>query len=140
MMSAAAVLVCAFGLLGRPASSFPPIVLLDTRPADITGTAEAFVRHDPDTIYLLTTTVAFRKAQAGNKDALKKLASILVHEEWHIRNGPDERRAYQAQMGALYLLGVEPGRPLVLEVRRSMRAVLAARKRAAQQPGIAAVP
>src|SRR5262245_44526384 len=98
MMSAAAVLVCALGLLGRSPSSFPPIVLLDTRPADITPTAEAFVRRGPDTIYLLTTTVAFRKAQAANKDALKKLASVLVHEEWHVRNGPDERGAYQAQL------------------------------------------
>jgi hypothetical protein len=130
MMSAAAVVVCALGLLGRTASNFPPIVLLDTRPADVTVTAEAFVRHDPATIYLMTTSVAFRKAQAGNKDALKKLASMLVHEEWHLRNGPDERGAYQAQLAALYLLGVDPGRPLANEVRQSMHVVLAAQRRA----------
>jgi hypothetical protein len=136
MLSAAAVLVCALDLLARPASSFPPIVLLDTRPADVTATAEGFVRRDPDTIYLMTTSSVFRMAQAGNTDALKKLASILVHEEWHIRNGPDERGAYQAQLGALYLLGVDPGRPLANEVRQSMRVVLAVQKRAGQQPGI----
>jgi hypothetical protein len=140
MMTADAVLVCALALLGRPASSFPPIVLVDTRPDDVTPTAEAFVRRDPAVIHLVTTSIAFRKAQAGNRDALKKLASMVVHEEWHLRNGPDEGRAYQAQLAALFLMGIDAGRPIAREVQQSMRVVVAAQKRAAQQPGILARP
>jgi hypothetical protein len=134
MLTAAAVLVCALDLLARPASSFPPIVLLDTRPADVSATAEAFVRRDPDTIYVLTSTLAFRAAQAGRRDALLKIASILVHEQWHIQNGPDEQGAYQAQLMALYAMGVSHNRPVAAGIRRAMFTVIRARKRAEQQP------
>lgn len=135
-MLCAAAVVCALDLLYRPASSFPPIVLIETRPDDVSVTAEAFVRRNPDTIYLITSSPTFRDAQARRRDALLKLASILVHEEWHIRHGPDERRAYEAQLTVLLSLGVGDGRPVFGEVRRSMHAALAAQKRAARQPEI----
>lgn len=134
MLSAAAVLVCALDLVARPASSFPPIVLLDTRPADVSSTAEAFVRRDPDTIYVLTSTKVFRAAQAGYRDALVKLASILVHEQWHIQNGNSEEGAYQAQLMALYMMGIPHNRPIAAEVRRAMFTVVGARKRLEEQP------
>lgn len=134
MLCAAAVVMCALDLLYRPVSSFPPIVLIDTRPPDVTATAEAFVRRNPDTIYLITSTPTFRAAHAGHRDALQKVASILVHEDWHIRNGPDERRAYETQLMTLLSLGVGEGRPVFAEVRRSMRLALAAQKRAAPRP------
>jgi hypothetical protein len=138
MLSAAAVLVCALELLGRPASDFPPIVLIDTRPDDVTVTAEAFVRRGPDTIYLMTSTPIFREAQRGRDDALKKIASIVVHEEWHIKNGPDERRAYEAQLVALMRLGLTEGRPIFNQVRATMLAVLKAEKKRAQPVAITA--
>ena len=136
MFCAATVLVCALNLLYRPVSSFPPIVMIDTRPDDVSATAEAFVRRNPDTIYVLTSTSTFRAAQAGHTEALQKLASILVHEEWHIRKGPDERRAYEAQLTTLLAFGLREGRPVFDEVRKSMLTVLAAQKRAARQPEV----
>lgn len=120
MASAAAVLVCVLNLLGRP---MPPIVLLDVLPPDASRNAEAFVRRNPDTIYLMTTTSVFDDARRGRLQAWKKLASILVHEEWHLRYGPDERGAYQAQLIELMRLGEAPGRPNFNGVFRSMLAV-----------------
>jgi hypothetical protein len=135
MLSAAAVLVCALELLYRPATSFPPIVLLDTRPDDVTVTAEAFVRRNPDTIYLMTTSSVFREAQRGNQDALRKVASILVHEEWHLKHGPNEGRAYEAQLVALMRMGLHEGRPVFNEVRQTMLKVRKVEKqRARPQP------
>jgi hypothetical protein len=134
MLSAAAVLVCALDLLARPASTFPPIVLLDTRPADVSATAEAFIRRDPDTIYVLTSTTVFRAAQAGRRDALLKVASILVHEQWHVNHGADEEGAYRAQLMALYSMGISHDRPVAAGIRRAMFTVIRARKRAEQQP------
>src|SRR5687767_10092544 len=125
-MCLAAVLVCALEMLFRSAATFPPIVLIDTRPADVSAAAEAFVRRNPDTIYILTSSFTFRAAEAGDRGALQKLASILVHEEWHLKHGPDERGAYQAQLTALLSLGLRDGRPVFDEVRKSMLAVLAA--------------
>ena len=29
---------------------------------------------------------------------LLKVASVIVHEAWHLRNGPDEVGAYQTQL------------------------------------------
>src|SRR5688572_31105414 len=59
---------------------------------------------------LLTTSEAFRTAlkaqtRCGNRNALRKLASILVHEEWHLRHGSDEEGAYSAQLTTLTMLG-----------------------------------
>ncbi len=133
-MCLATVLVCALEMLLRSAATFPPIVLIDTRPDDVSAAAEAFVRRSPDTIYVLTSSSTFRAAQAGDRGALQKLASILVHEEWHLTHGPDERAAYQAQLTTLLALGLRDGRPVFDEVRRSMLAVMAAQKRAARRP------
>jgi hypothetical protein len=138
MLNAAAVLVCALELLGRPAGSFPPIVLIDTRPDDVTVTAEAFVRRGPDTIYLITSSRAFRDAQIGMPDALRKIASILVHEEWHIRKGPAERGAYEAQLTALMAMGVREGRPVFNQVRATLLAVTKAEKKRAQPVAVTA--
>ena len=133
-MCLATVLVCALEMLFRSAASFPPIVLIDTRPAEVSPAAEAFVRRNPNTIYVLKSSFTFRAAQAGDRGALQKLASILVHEEWHLKHGPDERGAYQAQLTTLLALGLRDGRPVFDEVRKSMLAVLAAQKRAVRQP------
>lgn len=121
MTTAAAVLVCALALVGRP---LPPIVLLDERPRDASPTAEAFVRRNPDTIYLLTQTDVFHEARRGSFRALRKLASILVHEEWHLRYNADERRAYEAQLDELLRLGETPDQQLYRGVMRAMRMVL----------------
>lgn len=131
MWSAAAVLVCALELLGRSADTFPPIAFLEAPPAGASANVEAFVRPGEGTIFVITSSAVFRAAQAsprrcGNVDALKKLASILVHEEWHVRHGPDERGAYQAQLMTLMMVGAGQGTAVFAQVSQSMRAVVAA--------------
>ena len=66
----------------------------------------------------------FLEAQRGSFRALRKLASILVHEEWHLRYLADERRAYEAQLDELLRLGEKPDEPLYRGVMRAMRTVL----------------
>jgi hypothetical protein len=128
MTSAAAVLVCAIGLLGRSPSSLPPIAVLAAPPFDVSSNADAFVRRGESTIYIIASSAAYRTARCDNRRSLLKLASILVHEEWHVRHGSDERGAYQAQMLALLRLGEPMSSPLYRGVYQSMRVVLKAQQ------------
>ncbi len=138
MSSAAAVLVCALSLLSRTAKDMPPIELVDVAPPEVSRFTEGFVRHDPDTIYLLTSSSVFRLAEERIRDgctstpAMKKLASILVHEQWHLRNGSDERGAYYAQLTTLASLGVQADNTLYVQVTRAMLAVTRGRERASK--------
>ena len=129
MWSAATVLVCALGILGR--SPEPRIVLVDVPPLDASPGVEAFVRSGDDIIHLVTSSSVFRDAMAarnrcGNLNALRKIASVIVHEEWHVRNGPDERGAYHAQLLALMMMGSDASSVTYAEVSRAMRAVTVA--------------
>jgi hypothetical protein len=129
MPSAATIVACALALLGRSEATLPPIVLVDAIPIEASARVEAFVRPFDDRIHLLTTSPVFREAQirrseCGDSVALKKLASIIIHEEWHVRHGPDERGAYEAQLSTLLRLNVQPGSALYGGVTRSMLAVL----------------
>jgi len=134
MWSAASVLVCAMSVLGRSERSMPPVELIEVVPPDATAGVEAFVRQNTGTIYLITSSPVFRDAAnapmaCGESIAVKKLASILAHEEWHVRHGPDEKGAYQNQLLTLLRLGVLPDAAVYRAVRRSMLTVLDARKR-----------
>ena len=133
MTSAATVLVCALEFLGRSADSLPRIELLDVRPPAVSVNAEAFVDPRTSTIYILTTSDVFRtvrQARCAHRDSLRKLASIIVHEEWHVRHGGDEEGAYSAQLMALTIFGALDT-PAYRAVRRSMMSVIA-RQRAAR--------
>ena len=128
MWSAAAVLVCALDVLGRSLATLPPITLIDVPPRGASEGVEAFVRAGENRIYLVTSSAVYRHAQAarqrcGNRDSVRKIASIIVHEEWHVRHGSDEREAYHAQLVALLAMGADAGSPLYAAVSRSMRAV-----------------
>ena len=117
MWSAATVLVCALEVLGRGAGSLPPIALLD-------------VRQGEDVIYLITSTPTFARAQAaayrcGEREALITLASIVVHEESHLRDGTTEEQAYTRQLLALIQLGAGTNSAAYRHVAHSMRAALA---------------
>ncbi len=143
MMSAAAVVACALGLLGRSPKDMFPIEFVNRPPAEASANAEAYVLRDPDRIVLITSTPVFRAAQhAGDPnrdmDAFRKIASIIVHEEWHLRHGMDERPAYEAQMITLMALGASS--PLVSSVRGSMLVVLDAQKRARKRMMAARLP
>ena len=129
MPNAAAVVACALSLLGRSPRTMPPIALVDKIPIEASSQVEGFVRPFDGTIYLVTSSPVFRlalssKYECGASVAVKKLASILAHEEWHIRHGSDERGAYEAQLIALIRVGIPPDSTLYTSVVRSMLAVL----------------
>jgi hypothetical protein len=129
MWTAETVLVCALSVLHRSAASFPPIEFVDTRPAYVSPNADAYVPHGGTRIYLITTSPAFIRARhavykCGELNAIRKIASVLVHEEWHVRHGSDEAGAYAAQLTTLVALDAGPGNPLYSEVNRSMQATM----------------
>ena len=139
MTSAAAVLACALVTLGRSLDSMPTVVFLDQPPPGVSSNAEAFVSLERGTIYLITSSAVFRDAQAAkpacsNRQARVKLASILAHELWHLKYGPDERGAYSAQLVTLVSLGENPASPLFSQVQGSMLAVVKAQKTRRQSP------
>jgi hypothetical protein len=127
--TAEAVLVCALTVLGRSESSFPPITLVKNVPVDVSPMAEAFVRVNDNHIYLLTTSSTFQRLQTakdrcGDLQATRKLASVLIHEELHIKEHADEKAAYNAQLTILTALGSGTGSRPYQEVHRAMRAAL----------------
>ena len=128
MLSAAAVVVCALGLLGRSSPGTVPIKLLDHAPPRASQFVQGFLTREPDTIWLVTSTSHFRDAQRGDPDALRQIASVIVHEEWHVLHGTDEKGAYEAQLTTLTYLGASSN--LIGVVRKSMAVVLDAQKRA----------
>lgn len=130
MWSAASVLVCALSMLGRYDRHFHPIAFVDTVPRGGSPNAEAFVTRERDTIYLVTSTAVFRAATESRDNcrpraAIAKIASILVHEEWHLRNGGDERGAYQAQLTTLAQLGFDEHSHVYYGVKKAMLSVAA---------------
>lgn len=143
MSVASFVLVCALDLLGRSTNTFPPILIVE-RPLDVSTHAVAFVRRGEPAIHVVGSSAVFQRAVAANHnrqgcrdyDVLRLLASVLVHEEWHLRHGPDEEGAYFAQLTTLQLLGTGPGRWPYEVTRRAMQATRkrdAERVRAARQ-------
>jgi hypothetical protein len=123
MLTAAAVVVCALDLLGRSSGSIAPIRFLDVPPPGASRNVEAFVMHDPDTIYLITSTETFRAARRavgdpGRREACRHMAGVIVHEEWHLRNGTAEQGAYLAQLTMMMALGADA--ESLSAVRRSM--------------------
>ncbi len=131
MWSAASILVCALSVLGRSERTFHPIKLVSAVPPGGSPNAEAFVTRDPPTIHLVTSSGIFQDAmrwpyECGDRPTLAKIASLLVHEEWHLRNGPDEQGAYYAQLTALNLLGYDEQSRVYGVVKRSMTRVLSA--------------
>jgi hypothetical protein len=59
------VLMCALALLACGPGNFPSIVLLNSRPPDVSMNAEGFVRSGERRIYLLTDTASFEEARPG---------------------------------------------------------------------------
>ena len=110
MWSSVVVLACALEVLRLPADRFYPIKLEDVTPPGVSRNAEAFATFDPPTIHILTSSAVFREAarakqRCGSREAIAKIASIVVHEQWHLKNGVEEYGAYRAQLIALAMLG-----------------------------------
>jgi len=126
MWTAEIVLMCALEMLGRSAASFPPIELVATAPAHASPGVEAYVGPRDKKIYLVTTSAAFRRqmesnTRCGDVMAARKLASVLIHEELHVRENADEKTAYQAQLVRLIMMGSGVGTPPYQEVFRAMQ-------------------
>jgi hypothetical protein len=136
--TAESVFVCALALLGRSPQNFPPTQFVETAPSSVARTAAAYVSREGDPfIVLITSTTAFVSARAARTpcsdlDAIREIAGVLAHEQWHIRHGADEEGAYDAQLAALLLLGVSQDSALYQRVKRSRDAVLAAARRVSQ--------
>ena len=125
MWTAEMVLLCALTMLHRSAQSFPPIELIDIRPSYVSENADGYVLDGDARIYLIATSSSFVRAQraprkCGDVEAIRRIASVLVHEEWHVRHGGDEAGAYAAQQTTLIRLNAGPGNPLYHEVTRAM--------------------
>ena len=136
MLTATAVLACALDLLGR-SSTAAPVRFLERAPLEASQHVEAFIQREPSTIYLITTTHAFREARNprpgfSGRDACRKIASIIVHEEWHLRYGDDEEGAYLAQLTTLMRLNADSA--TLTTVRRSMDAVRASQRLRSKEP------
>ena len=58
----------------------------------------------------------------------RQTLSIIVHEEWHFRNGPDEAGAYEAQLQFLEVRGGGSAAEIAEGVRRARDRVKARTK------------
>jgi hypothetical protein len=140
--SAETVFVCALALLGRSEHSFPPVQFVEKVPAGVSRFAEGYAQYAEARVVLITSTSAFRRARqardpCGDLEAIRDIAGVLAHEEWHLRHGPDEPAAYHAQLTTLTYVGAGPDSPLYQEVVQSMQAVSAASSRAAHVRALA---
>jgi hypothetical protein len=132
--SAATVFVCALELLGRSATSFPPVQFVDKAPIGVSPQAAGYVLAGEARIVLITSTDAFTRARqssgrCNNLDALREVAGVLAHEEWHLSHGPDEEGAYDAQLIALLVAGAHEDGPLFHKIKQAKLAVVAASNR-----------
>lgn len=142
MWSAETVVVCALALLGRSEQRFPPVQFVEKVPAGVSQLAEGYARYTEPRIVLVTSTWAFAKARmardrCGEVEAIREIAGVLAHEEWHVIHGPDEQGAYDAQLIALVYVGARQDGALYHRVMQSKLVVRHASKRAADAPALA---
>ena len=153
-----AVLDKALRLVGRHVDAHPRLFLISELPPTVSPHAEAWTLFDEDRkgdrIFVYTRSRTFRCASIQGKDqerCLWKLASVIVHEAWHLRNGQDEVGAYQAQLIFLQAKEAEAFLQLnegiaveILEVRQARDRVVAsqrsAKRRSASRSGASGAP
>ncbi len=128
MWNAATVVVCALGLVGRSEAGFPPVKFVKKAPVGVSPSAAGYTLPAEAHIVLVTSTSAFTRAQrapsrCGDVDAIREIAGVLAHEAWHLRHGPDEEGAYDAQLIALLSVGAASNGPLFHKVMQAKRAV-----------------
>ena len=133
MSAADIVIVCALELLGRSASSLPPIRIIEHRPPGASANAVAFARDG--VIYIIASAAPFSLArnarlpkECRDVDTLRLVASTIVHEEWHVLNGADEQGAYFAQLTALHQMGLGPGTQAHRQIKQAMHAATSRRR------------
>jgi hypothetical protein len=134
----------ALRLAGPQLYAHLPFVLISELPWTVSPGAEAWTVFDEhgkgDRIFVYTRSRTFQCASASRRDqgqCLLKLASVIVHEAWHLRNGLDEVGAYEAQLSFLRLIEAsavfqvnEAAAVNIREVRRARDRALADRRSA----------
>jgi hypothetical protein len=115
-------------LLGRPEKNLPTIEFIAKAPPGVSAAAEAYTLLGEPRIALITSSWAFREAQesvvkCGQTAALRQIAGVIAHEEWHVHHGADEGGAYNAQLRALLATGAEPTSSLFRNVVRAKQLV-----------------
>lgn len=137
----------ALRLAGPQSYAHLSFVLVSALPRTVSPGAEAWTVYDEhgtsDRIFVYTRSRSFRCASVPGPDeyqCLLKLASIIVHEAWHVRNGRDEAGAYEAQLAFLQLTEAsaflqldEAAAADIREVRRARDRVLADKRNARKQ-------
>jgi hypothetical protein len=112
-----------------------PITLARVAPASASTGVEAWTSYGADgnveQIFVYTGSDMFRCARwpFGMRQCQIRLASVLVHEAWHLEHGRDEADAYEAQIAFLMRNGAATEH--VKAVRLARNRVLAAERRAA---------
>lgn len=101
--------------LANPYGAGVPIVLASVLPDSASRGVEAWTvfredgRGDHVVVYAESSVFNCASRQTpvhlNPPMCLRKLASIIVHEAWHFRNGPDEAGAYEAQIFFLTMRG-----------------------------------
>jgi hypothetical protein len=132
--SAETIFVCALALIGRSEAQFPAVQFVDKPPSGVSSLAQGYTQDTDRRIVIVTSTSAFMRARrsndrCGDLEALREIAGVLAHEEWHVRHGADERGAYDAQLTALLLAGGEQNDALYHKVMRAKQVVTGASKR-----------
>jgi len=137
----------ALRLAGPQLYAHLPFVLTSALPRTVSPGAEAWTLYDEhgkgDRIFVYTLSRTFRCASVRRWDqyqCLLKVASVIVHEAWHLRNGPDEAGAYEAQLAFLRLTEAaavlqlnEAAALNIREVRRARDRTLADKRNASKQ-------
>ena len=134
-----AVLDGALALAGL-LSTHLPVGLTSVLPRTVAPGADAWTVYDDqghgDRIVVYTGGRTFHCASTSHDERYQcrlRLASILVHEAWHLHHGPDEAGAYGAQLAFLEFnggSGVDR-----LDISRSRSRVLTEQRHAGQRAG-----
>jgi hypothetical protein len=83
-------------------------------------------------IFVYTGSEIFRCASKGeNSQCVLRLASIIVHEAWHFRNGASEDGAYAAQIA--FLMGNRGALEQIAGVRMARDRILDAQRKAIEE-------
>ena len=92
-------------LLGTPSINMP-VTFTSRAPENASPGVEGWTmvaEGSGQGIYIYTQSETFRCAMRGDRQCRLKLASVIVHEAWHITHGPDEAGAYAEQIVFLRL-------------------------------------
>jgi hypothetical protein len=111
-----------------------PITLASVTPPGASRGIEAWTSYDAtgidDRILVYTGSDMFRCASRPlrMRQCVIRLASVLVHEAWHLEHGPNEEDAYEVQIAFLLKNGAAAEH--VAAVRLAQNRVVAAEQRA----------